>query len=366
MLKLHLKNDFDGLFKALERSGFIDTSDFSKEDCLLIGTKYLEKNEYSLAELFLLGYIQSKRTNADEILGLINSLANNLPIETRRRLIDAAIKRYPFKKSIIEKVISSQADSKDPVGILEILRKKTYSGKLDKTDYPILVEALQSLDIRLDYFFNSEESNHNFRLLMAYNAFSKLHSLGNDCRLGFLQRDHDFEPLGLFRWASIPLENMIKLIETDFKDFFNYENLSLKYHKHLNTGFEEYQVHDRIWQFTSHTFMYGDDQEKILKKAYSHYKWLARAFTEGLEDLCQTFVYKADFGFATSEYFHLHNALNRHTKNKLIVVEKDPQKDFIEYSTLKDGILLINLPMVDSHLIWERVVYENYEFIMSK
>jgi len=363
--RLHLNNEFDRLSKAIEQLSFVDATDFSKEDCLLIGTKYLEKNEFSFVELFLLGYIQSKQTTADEIIGLISSVTGRLPIEVNRRLIDAAIKRHPFKKQIIALGIAAQADSKDPSRMLEMLRKKTYAGKLDQADYLILIDILRSMNITLGSFFNSERSNEGIRKLMVVNAFSKLRPIGNDCRLGFLQRDLGFEPLGLFRWASIPLENIVILIEKNFNNFFAYENLSLRYTKHHH-GLEEFLVVDNRWNFVSHTFMYDEDRDVILKKAHAHYSWLARAFLEGLEDSGQVYVYKADPPKPRIDYLRLHNALCKFSSKKLVVIEKDSDQDVSIKEELSDEVLLIRLPANDSYAVWEKAIYDNYEFIASE
>lgn len=56
-------------------------------------------------------------------------------------------------------------------------------------------------------------------------ALKRFESLGDNCEFGFVQRANGCEEGGLLRWAISPLDKLIDCLDTEFTNFYRYENL---------------------------------------------------------------------------------------------------------------------------------------------
>jgi hypothetical protein len=108
-----------------------------------------------------------------------------------------------------------------------------------------------------------------------------LQSLGENCELGFVQRLGGAEPLGLFRWASTPLQNLLAALDARFAGLGAIENLAIEVDEA-----SEFQVLDRRFGFRNHSFAFqnaGAKRDDILKREVARLPFMARIMIEDLE-----------------------------------------------------------------------------------
>ena len=108
-----------------------------------------------------------------------------------------------------------------------------------------------------------------------------LQSLGENCELGLVQRIGGAEPLGLFRWASTPLPNLLAALDARFDGLGAADSLVIEM-----DGASEFQVVDRRFGFRNHSFAFhnaGARREDILKREMARLPYMARMMIEDLE-----------------------------------------------------------------------------------
>ncbi len=107
-------------------------------------------------------------------------------------------------------------------------------------------------------------------------------SLGSNCELGMVQRNHHAEPLGLFRFSYTPLDGLIAALEGDYRTASFADSTSLV----LNPETREYELVDRVHGFEWHTWKYEGqvDPEALAGQELVRLPYLVRRFYETLED----------------------------------------------------------------------------------
>jgi hypothetical protein len=162
--------------------------------------------------------------------------------------------------------------------------------------------------------------------LLCRSNMGRFESLGQNCEFGFVQRRFGHEPLGLFRWGTMPLEQMIRLFDVDFEGFGLAESSRLKLHINPDTDHREYRFCDDAFQYEVHT--YQDDMvlgetgvgDALLKKSLLHAQFLARVLRETLLSADKVCVYMNPKPVDLSEAQALLAALRRLGNNRLLVV----------------------------------------------
>ncbi|HTQ99078.1 MAG TPA: hypothetical protein VMH83_03770, partial [Candidatus Acidoferrum sp.] len=113
--------------------------------------------------------------------------------------------------------------------------------------------------------------------------YCRFESLGDDCEFGTVQRRLGQEPLGLLRFASIPLATLIKLLDNGFANFAAVENCELRI---VESGDKsQYDLYDRAYGYQIHTFINVDktsDMPSILVGFCARVQFLTRKLLDDL------------------------------------------------------------------------------------
>lgn len=93
------------------------------------------------------------------------------------------------------------------------------------------------------------------------NKLQRFESLGDNCEFAFFLRESGYDEGSLFRWTLIKnYHALLKLIESDFADFYIYENLTPSWQDMMLD-----QKHDLCF----HTEMYSDNINDCWSWRYS-------------------------------------------------------------------------------------------------
>ena len=112
-------------------------------------------------------------------------------------------------------------------------------------------------------------------------------SLGRGCEFGFLQRRAGAEPMGLLRFASMPLEALIRGLQTQFAGIGDADSLALS----RNDG--EYWIEVPKFALRYHTELYEGEitPEELVQLERRKVKFLAADLIESLKSDRKIFVY---------------------------------------------------------------------------
>lgn len=156
-------------------------------------------------------------------------------------------------------------------------------------------------------------------------TLKRFESLGDNCEFGFVQRANGYEEGGLLRWAISPLNNLIHCLDTDFRNFYLYENLEPS---------APDMVRDTATGLAFHTDMRSLDGQFILEDAprraiYAKEKtkmyYLLDKFRMRLRQQDTICVYKQNVGVTDAEAFRLQAALSKFGETILLVVRSIDQ-----------------------------------------
>jgi hypothetical protein len=154
----------------------------------------------------------------------------------------------------------------------------------DKRDLGIWLSSLQLRPLKPNSMpSQSQSAAADLAMLM------QVQSLGENCELGFVQREAGAEPLGLLRWGSTPLPMLLAALEARFSGLGHPENVTLEV-----DGASEFQVLDRRFGFRNHSFAFenaGAKREDILKRETVRLPFLARLLIDDLEKANKLFCF---------------------------------------------------------------------------
>ena len=114
-------------------------------------------------------------------------------------------------------------------------------------------------------------------------------SLGNDCELGFVQRQLGAEPIGLLRFAGMPLIHLVRGLRSGFAGLAEDATFRMQTDVH-----SELIGVDDHYKLEYHTAQYRPDAdpESLRLSEITRQKFLARKLIEDLEDAEKIFVIK--------------------------------------------------------------------------
>jgi hypothetical protein len=144
-------------------------------------------------------------------------------------------------------------------------------------------------------------------------------SLGENCEFGLFQRRCDAEPLGLLRFSSTFMRNLIRGIDTRFEGIGAAEDIEPQ----LEGGpRKEFMIHEKKFGLVYHTFVYEGQRSAWLMREQeaARLKFLRRKFVEELESTHKIFVYKFGSGVSEEEILPLYMSLNRYGEAMLLWV----------------------------------------------
>jgi hypothetical protein len=153
----------------------------------------------------------------------------------------------------------------------------------------------------------------------------KFESLGENCEFGLFQRRCDAEPMGLLRFSSTFMRNLIRGIDNRFEGLGAAEDIDLRLEGEHR---REYMVYERKFGLVYHTFVYEGERSVWLMREQesARLKFLLCKFMEELEVSEKIFVYKRNTVVSEEEILPLHMALKRYGDSTLLwVVPAEPK-----------------------------------------
>ena len=328
-------------------------------EALALLRKAEKKNLYS-AELFLLAskahglegdskmqaaaidlYLKQNERDVAHYIKAANEIIKDKNYSLAQSILNETIRRFPLSALPYSTQARLCAVQDDFEGAANNLILKQQYGKLDKSDnvaMQLVQKNISDIDPTISgALLNSDQA----QALIVSNLLSQCESLGADCEVGFVHRAHGQEPMSLFRWAGMPFQSLISLINSEFKGFASEESSKMTWGLNPNTGNNEYHFLDTHYQFEAHTFFtkkninIDEDENSLLKKSRSHHLLLARKIMEDLEDAQKIFIFKAMERMDIAQYLDLHRAINTYGKNKLLIVEKKSSTNLHDNENLR-------------------------------
>jgi hypothetical protein len=153
-------------------------------------------------------------------------------------------------------------------------------------------------------------------------ALLEMAALGFNCEFGFVQRYVGAEPMNLFRWSSVPLDQLIAGLEKRFDGLTARDALVVK----INAN-GEFVVEDKVYGTRHHTFVHafqGGVLERVQKNEYIRVGVLCKALLEELRDHNKLFVYHDAGASDLTEIRRLVGALRKYGNNTLLWIVGAP------------------------------------------
>jgi hypothetical protein len=147
----------------------------------------------------------------------------------------------------------------------------------------------------------------------------KFESLGENCEFGLFQRRCDAEPLGLLRFSSTFMRNLIRGIDNAFDGLGEIDDIDPRLE---GAPRKEYMIHEKKFGLVYHTFVYEGQRSIWLMREQeaARLKFLRRKFMEELESTDKIFIYKFSSGVSEEEILPLYMALSRYGEATLLWV----------------------------------------------
>jgi len=144
----------------------------------------------------------------------------------------------------------------------------------------------------------------------------QMQSLGINCELGFVQRYHEAEPLGLFRWAHTPLPNLLRALEARFEGLGDPANTIIRV-----DAATEFQVIDKKFGFRNHSFAFKKDgatEEKVRERELVRLPFLSRLMIDDLQKAEKLFCFHDAGHSGLEDILRLTAALDKYGPNWLL------------------------------------------------
>lgn len=150
----------------------------------------------------------------------------------------------------------------------------------------------------------------------------RFESLGDNCEFGFVQRRMGAEPIGLLRFASIPLPQLIFGIHERFHGIGNHVTA-------VQEG--DFVLKDRLYEISYHTRIMAGDAETIVRQQAPRLKFLARKLIEDIAGAEKIFVLKRTDGLTLADVLPLHHAMRALGPATLLWVTTDGRPGTVRF-----------------------------------
>jgi tetratricopeptide (TPR) repeat protein len=142
-------------------------------------------------------------------------------------------------------------------------------------------------------------------------------SLGSDCEFGLVQRECSAEPLGLLRFSTVPLLELVTGLDTDFEGVDDRNALDFE----IDPS-DEYIALQRRYKLRYHTFQYQADTtlDDMYGREIKKLSFLQRKFLEQLTSGDKIFVYKSWERCQLPHIETLYRSIRAHGSNALLWV----------------------------------------------
>jgi hypothetical protein len=143
-------------------------------------------------------------------------------------------------------------------------------------------------------------------------------SLGQNCEFGLVQRRCEAEPLGLLRFASTPLPNLLAALEARFEGMGLPESVQVE----MSPNGREFMVRDARYGVTYHAWVNAGEMEAaaLHSRELRRVPVLVRKLLEDLELGEKIFLFKGMGPLPEEVVFPLAVALRRYGPNRLLFV----------------------------------------------
>jgi hypothetical protein len=143
-------------------------------------------------------------------------------------------------------------------------------------------------------------------------------SIGDNCEFGLLQRQAGAEPLGLLRFAGVPLRNLLRGLDARFA------NIADPKHIRINPEHGEYMVKLTKYDFTYHAHVLVDDMtaEALHRQQCRTVGFLAEKLVHDLEHPSKILVFRQNEALLGSDLVDLRIALSAYGPNILLWVQE--------------------------------------------
>lgn len=167
----------------------------------------------------------------------------------------------------------------------------------------------------------------------------KFESVGENCEFGLFQRRCDAEPLGLLRFSSTFMRNLVRGVENGFEGLGEVEDIDPRLE---GTPRKEFMIHENKYNLVYHTFVYEGQRSAWLMREQesARLKFLRRKFMEELEAAEKIFIYRFGGSVSEEEILPLYLALNLYgpvTLLWVVLAERDRPTGTVE--VLMPGLL---------------------------
>lgn len=131
-------------------------------------------------------------------------------------------------------------------------------------------------------------------------------SLGNDCELGFVQRQLGAEPISLLRFAAMPLLHLVRGLRSNFQGLADESSFRLH-----TDGYAELIGIDDRYKLEYHTAKFRPDADPVSLRPSEmmRQRYLAKKLIEDLEDAAKIFVVKDKHGLPSDHLLMLKDAV---------------------------------------------------------
>jgi tetratricopeptide (TPR) repeat protein len=142
-------------------------------------------------------------------------------------------------------------------------------------------------------------------------------SLGENCEFGLVQRRFEAESLSLLRWTHTGPDMLAQLLESEFANLGNAEDLVLS-----RARWGEYFLKDRVYGITFHTWLRdcGANEDAFLRKQAARIRWLREKLLTDLVEGKKTFVYKMHHGATDKQINRIFTAFRSFGDSRMLCI----------------------------------------------
>jgi tetratricopeptide (TPR) repeat protein len=165
-------------------------------------------------------------------------------------------------------------------------------------------------------------------------------SLGRDCEFGLLQRALGQETIGLLRWSSSSIPQLIDAMKTRFEKMGQDDTTELVV---IN---DELYFKDRAYGLSMHTFIVHDEKrmDDIKRQMMRRIYFLRRRLIEQFEGAEKIFIYKDNPTSDDSQILHLFEAMQSIAPSRLLVVQRAQSGEVpLTFRKLREGLYVAKI-----------------------
>lgn len=288
-------------------------------DCLLLEGHYQEAEELIISSFGLVGDKRSSLRAMAHLFDFIAAASRRMSVEQLYAHIENALKEYPNDYRLLEAHAHLARVVHDFPLYLARLTALANQFPDDKGLKQSISQAKELVAADAGYTSRPEIESHVGNAKM----FSKFESLGGGgafgCEFGFMQREAGCEPLGLLRWTTTELVDLIRAIQDRFSGVGDPDSLKMVAGRGPDWGVKEgnYQITSAHTNLQRILVSENQARQRIAKNM----TYLATRLVEDMENGDKLFVYRAS-GEQDSDdkLIALVEALNTYGSNTVLYV----------------------------------------------